>query len=1810
MCAGVFALMSVAPWSPSAAAYCAATSGSGALDYVIGDGDTANSINLSRDCPNLSTDAPVVLVQSDVALGDHTALATGRGAIAWAINNNGQIDGSVTGLYNTSTRDVSINNQLILQDDGSVIAGAISGGSFGINSEGKLTLHNHSEVSSDTYIAVKTLQGGSITNYAGGSIIGGLAPDHTGHTGGGVVNYAELELDNLGKIYGKSVGVTNFSGGDAKIANSATGTIDGRYGVSSSGHMMLDNSGNITGSFVGVKNEVLPTTPEGASGTINNKQGALIQGQFAIVNSGLLTLNNEGRVDGDTAVQNGRFDGGGVSTLTLDNYGEVLGGRFSGSGGDGLSNTGIVNTSRLTLNNYNAIEGNGLATATGVKTASTLSTQITNHAGATISGNVEGDSADGNRPTEMGIGISNAGVLTLSNEGKVIGSGVNGGAGIRNAGDLGTDIDNKQGGAIAGDSFGIDNTGAIDVVNHGEIKGVVAGINHEGAELDLDNRGVIKSEGFGITEGVGIAVASSSDKTRIDNLLHGSIAGTRIGVENKENSVLTLTNLDSNISGDAPVASTGVDNAGALTLTNTVTLKNETNTQDPTGEINPGIFGSAFGVKNTGSLTLTNLDGKIFGDSPLLSSGSTGVDNAGALTLYNKTNPQDPDPQDPAGEINQGIYGSAFGVNNTGSLDLSNHGFIGGGSVKRDDSDDETGFGFGVQTESDKKVKLVNDKNGHIWGAKTGVVVKNTGGTVELYNLGSVDGDVDYGVEADSSGSNHTDTAFYNLAGGTISGRKAGVMNGGLLTLHNQSGEISGDEAGVLNKGELLLHNEEGSSLGRDPSLISGNYGVESEGYLWLRNSGRILGAVTGVKSSASELDTLIDNEEHGVIEGAGIEKFGIEHDGAHITVENRGLIKGDSAIHIRKSSEESKIINFDDGTIRGAFAGIWANDAANAAVDNKAGAMIRGGRRGVYNSGDLTIENAGFIKGGINDGITPKDEAIYGARYSSTTVTNLEGGLIEGGRQGINNFGALTLDNHGRIEGPWYGVFTASNELSRITNHMTGEIGVANTDGSAIFNQGDLQINNFGDIGTGGISHAIENNSELTLNNAGRIGSAESEIGIENNYELTVTNDNVIRGSAYGIRANEKFDDVISQTTINNLSRGTITGGSGAILVTTGALSLVNAGTIEGDVTAGVFDDVVELHSSSTINGSVSVGGGRDTLRLGGPDNNMNGVWLINSYSGFDVIEKTTDVTWEIGGLKEPDDKADFYVNDGMLINRASVPGWNFTVAKGGKLIGSELTVIGGLTAKNGAVIAPGDAVSNNTNDLIGELLVEGDVVFKAGSTYEVDVGNEPDPEGLLFEVLSDRIIAKESKVSIEAQTTLAISVLDPANITSMRLFTIITADHISGDFSRVTDNLPDIDVVISKSIEKDIGQDNESIIGEIQPASNQPATSAAATATPVYSSKEVHPSALMASLDNAQQFTDTLMGRGAATTGFAAGAAGFATGRTERPSGAWWAPLGARAQLSGDIFAGRNNAAFGDVIFSLENNIDGGARPVSAGLAGAFSRTDIGDDGVAPGWTAAMGGVVFGADYNFHEAGAPVSIGFASGFSRTNVDVGASQADLEAWHMGLYGGLEAQALSLSGAVAYAHYTYDFSREVVFGGGREMAGSDADGDNFMISGEAFYDLAPRFGGRGLRFGPVATVDAVYATRDSFTESGVGILNLTVEGDSVAQAATGLGGAVRFSPRTRAGMRVALEGRLLWEHIHGDVNARTTSSIPLAEATFVTSSARLAARDRAVVGLGAGVNITNALNFEARYDGAFSADAPDHRLTAGFIWRY
>lgn len=533
------------------------------------------------------------------------------------------------------------------------------------------------------------------------------------------------------------------------------------------------------------------------------------------------------------------------------------------------------------------------------------------------------------------------------------------------------------------------------------------------------------------------------------------------------------------------------------------------------------------------------------------------------------------------------------------------------------------------------------------------------------------------------------------------------------------------------------------------------------------------------------------------------------------------------------------------------------------------------------------------------------------------------------------------------------------------------------------------------------------------------------------------------------------------------------------------------------------------------------------------------------------------------------------------------------------GGVLGGIGTLSGDVTINSGGTIAPGNS--------IGTLHVSGNVVFNAGSTYEIEIA-APDQGDL---------ISAEGSVTIDGGE-LAITALDTGtSYAAGQTYRIIEADDgvirnaeflhnqpVSLMRTEVIYGVDFVDLLLSADIPftsfaqtynqfqsaaglQDMEQSGDAltVYNEVVQVSLQPDGEDAVRRAFDLSSGEVHASGQHVIDQTFGLFNRTLRQQGSAGVGALGSTsvmtAPLAYGPVTRAAGvgaiddatasyayspvanAWLAPLGGRGSVDGD-----GNAATLDWW--------------SAGIAGGY-----------------QGQIDLGTGNAF--------AGFGLGYIRSHgsVDARLSSFDADGFHIGAYGGWTDGSWSLTGSLAYAANSISTERRIVFGGLDRTATADYWNHTIGFSGEALYGFEM---GGGTTISPLFTLDAGWSGHGGFTETEAGSLNLTGASENWTRLDTGLGLAIQHVVLTESGT-VTIEGRAAWEHAFADVVPGQALSFAGSPAGFTVNGPD-AGRDRFRLGAGLALEATEDMTIRARYDGVFSGTQENHTASVGLNIRF
>ena len=523
---------------------------------------------------------------------------TGSGANA-VVSDSGVIAGDLYAVINTGTIGTLTNAA------GGTIVGARQYGIY--NNFGTISSLNNESGGSITgsFLAVANI--GSIASLTNDGFISGVRGVSNGT--GGVIG----TLTNSGTIVGTfggggGGGIFNPFGTFGTIDNTATGLISSAsFGVANFRSMgVLTNEGTITGGTAGVYGS------SGTIGTITNS--GLIQGGRNGIAGADLTITNGGTISGGSdAIY---FTGGNNNSLTLAT-GEVMVGAIELN--SGASATIAAVNSGLTLDSAINLDSSTAALTLNSTGSLTLNSAIAGAGNVTVRG--AGTLTMAGVNTYTGTTTINSGALQLAGDtSQMTGNIVNGGVLI-----FDQSANSSYAGTISGNgSVTQGGTGTLTLTGAQTYTGATT-VN-AGATLALSGSGSVTQSAGVATNGT-FDISATTSGTSIKSL--SGTGNVALGSQS-----LTLTGASGTFSG--VIAGTGglTVAGGAETLTNVNTYTGTTLIESGAQLVLPSVNNVALG--NIVNLGVLGLSGAISGLSGAgtISIGESGLVVSGANSLF------------------------------------------------------------------------------------------------------------------------------------------------------------------------------------------------------------------------------------------------------------------------------------------------------------------------------------------------------------------------------------------------------------------------------------------------------------------------------------------------------------------------------------------------------------------------------------------------------------------------------------------------------------------------------------------------------------------------------------------------------------------------------------------------------------------------------------------------------------------------------------------------------------------------------------------------------------------------------------------------------------------------------------------------------------------------------------------------------------------------------------------------------------------------------------------------------------------------
>lgn len=794
--------------------------------------------------------------------------------------------------------------------------------------------------------------------------------------------------------------------------------------------------------------------------------------------------------------------------------------------------------------------------------------------------------------------------------------------------------------------------------------------------------------------------------------------------------------------------------------------------------------------------------------------------------------------------------------------------------------------------------------------------------------------------------------------------------------------------------------------------------------------------------------------------------------------------------------------------------------------------ATLRNEAKITVTGGDAVVTGSGEAIGGTAIGF----RAVPASEQETTRVEHSGSIVATGGmgatRQGIalglfaSDFGFSNIDSSG-------------NEVANAVDvFVDGTINVSG-EGTSEFVEAIISP-------SGGIVTGVTGMATTTLSGGSVTVQGDLSHGIisaAQKSEITVENGAIVRVSGIGGAGIALgLDRDIFITGISQPSNNTITLEAGT--------SVTSANGV------GIFDDgrtgsTTRVGNNTVVNlAGILMGGNGIAIDFGAGQDRLT---MSNTATVGGSIDKSGDGVLRINGGFQ--NALELNANGGTSFLETAMPGLAAQIGTNGAFVSQ--TEVASLNNKGN--LAVGTALKGDA----GTLIVNGNFINSATGTYTVDIDSADNSD--LLDVTG----------SADLDGSLSVNAIGMGFDTS-NMYTIIDADGgVSGTFSSVFDNLPDLDA-------EAVYEANLVKLGLV----------AATAGSSNTSDKSIYPNSLQASVEVGQSYANLLHGR---MLGNGSGS-GLSTSTNF-----------ALAYDSGFEIGDLENGGQQAIAPSLDNTTG-----TFVWMAGFGSFRNVDNSSLAIGYDANIGGVAFGLEKIAYHNEALVTAGISGGYSTTDVRGGMSSADIHSWHLGIYGKAEQNDWGLSGILTYGFQDYDMTRVIPVPPAFVTAFGNANGGVFAGSLELSRNMVNSVGlnNRLSGFSPFARIEHVNANRDGFSETGAGVINLTFGHESFNRTFTTVGLQMAAEHTSKSGAKFSSFLNVGWEHAFNERQAVNASIIPGIAGAGFTSVGAAEDRDRLVVGFGVDMDLAKNLTASFNYDGRYGTGVHDHRGNAVFALKF
>lgn len=898
-----------------------------------------------------------------------------------------------------------------------------------------------------------------------------------------------------------------------------------------------------------------------------------------------------------------------------------------------------------------------------------------------------------------------------------------------------------------------------------------------------------------------------------------------------------------------------------------------------------------------------------------------------------------------------------------------------------------------------------------------------------------------------------------------------------------------------------------------------------------------------------------------------------LDVDGGNVTITDTGALTATNGTTITSGSVSvnaggvmNSNVSLDGGSlsIDGDLNGQLTLNNGNVTVNGTlSGAMVETGtalsNNGTVDEVDISkggtfVNNSGATAGAVtNAGTTSNAGTIGSLTNTAGNFTNNAGGTISGkttvsGGTVTNNFvvtdadvaaAAAFINNTGATAGAIRNsgtvvnagtIASLQNDAGTFTNDVGGVVtGDSNISAGSVTNNATLHDVDVGADATftnanGATAGVVVNAGNSS--NAGTIDSLTNTAGnFTNNAGGTITGKSTITGGTVTNNFVITDADVAAAAIFVNNS-----GATAGTIKNSGTVT--NAGTVAAlQNDAGTFTN----NSGGTVTGKTTVSGGRvvNNATLADVDNEAAGEFINNNgavagtvtNSGSASNDGTIATLVNTGGTFSNTGTIDgtATISGGSLINDGTVAG-AVVIDDGGLLSGSG--IIGGLFVNAGGVLSPGRD--------IGTLTVDGDVTFRTGSIYQVDI----DANGA-----SDRVDATGT-VSIQGGTLEIRAAGGNYGLTTT--YTILTASRITGTFDSVSSDFAFLTPTLTYGVTTiDMQLDRNSVaFADVAETANGQATAVAVEA-----------------LGTGNSIYDAVLSLNSSTAN------------------------SAFSQLSGEVHASLKTALLWEsrfardaVLDQMALDLDQRKDDVAVWTNSFLSSNRWSGNGNAAGIDNRTAGVVMGVDASVSD---PWRLGGLLGYSHDSLE----QAKTESYHAGLYATGDIGPLNVIGGAIFSHNDASTLRDISFG----TITSQLTADYASATSQVFADLSSTHELDAIKLQPFANLAYVNLKTDAFRENGgdAGLL-AAKSSDEIATSTIGLRWSWRWPEDN---LPVAVSGMLGWRHIEGDVSPYSSVAFS-GGMPFVVEGVEMP-RDALLAKLGVSARLSKSARLTFSYSGEF-----------------